>query len=79
MTSMIDDRRVILLGLAMSLFLPCRAQIVWSCANGKVHHKICLTRHWLTFPRGDQQVSFENRSSVTAKKVHFLAPQNVQK
>ena len=66
MTSMVDDERVIWLGLALSLFLRCRALNVLACATGKVHHEIFLTRHCLTFPRGDRQVAFENRSSVTA-------------
>ena len=67
--------------LALSYFLLCRASELWANANGKVHPEFCLTRNCLTFPRGQGQVAFENRSSTntTVVQVRFLASKNDQK
>ena len=67
------------LGLALSYFLLCRASELWAYANGKVHPEFCLTRNCLTFLRGEGQVAFENRSSVNAVQVRFVASKNDQK
>ena len=80
-TSIVDDGRVMWPCLALSYFLLCRASELWANANGKVHPEFCLTRNCLTFPRGQGQVAFENRSSTntTVVQVRFLASKNDQK
>ena len=66
------------LGLAVSNFLLCRAEL-WAYANGQVHPEFCLTRNCLTVLHEGIQVTFENRSTASAVQVIFLASKSDQK
>ena len=68
-----------LLGLAVSYFLLCRASELWAYANGQLHPEFCLTRNYLTFFYGGVQMAFENRSTATVVHVKFLVSKCDQK
>ena len=70
---------VMLLGLAVSYFLLCRASELWAYANGQLHPEFCLTRNYLTFFFGGVQMAFENRSTATVVHVKFLVSKCDQK
>ena len=71
-------RRNVLIGLALSYFLLCRASELLACANGLVHPDFCLTRDCLTFFRGGVQVHIEDRARADSVKVLFVASKTDQ-
>ena len=77
-TSSQEGGDVMMLGLALSYLLLCRASELFEYANGLVHPDLCLARDCLTFFRGDLQVNIENRACADFVKVLFVASKTDQ-
>ena len=77
-TSSQEGGDVLWLGLALSLFLLCRASELFACANGLVHPDFCLTRDCLTVFRVDVQGNIEDRARAYFVKVLLMAPKTGQ-
>ena len=69
---------MVIIGLALSYFLLCRASELFAYANGLVHPNLCLTRDCPTFFRGVVQVNIEDRARADSVKVLSVASKTDQ-